>query len=177
MVARSTWLRASSTNISWRPHAAYDCTNPYSGAQSPHYKCCIESLLSSLWLSRTGSASDWCALQEALYKCIDAIQWLLLWSIIESNRSQSGYVCFPSRKQLEHYEGATKIARLHLATWCKLSIDRRSILIVRVAMNPGNDFRRFVIHREEPWVILLTRKISNETRSTWSKTNGADEGF
>jgi len=31
-------------------------------------------LLSSLWVSRTGSASDWCALQEALYKCIDTIQ-------------------------------------------------------------------------------------------------------
>jgi len=30
-------------------------------------------LLSSLWVSRTGSASDWCALQEALYKCIDTI--------------------------------------------------------------------------------------------------------
>jgi len=30
--------------------------------------------LSSLWVSRTGSASDWCALQEALYKCIDTIQ-------------------------------------------------------------------------------------------------------
>ena len=28
-------------------------------------------LLSSLWVSRAGSASDWCALQEALYKCID----------------------------------------------------------------------------------------------------------
>jgi len=31
--------------------------------------------LSSLWVSRTGSASDWCALQEALYKCIDTIQY------------------------------------------------------------------------------------------------------
>jgi len=31
-------------------------------------------MLSSLWVSRTGSASDWCALQEALYKCIDSIQ-------------------------------------------------------------------------------------------------------
>jgi len=30
---------------------------------------------SSLWVSRTGSASDWCALQEALYKCIDTIQY------------------------------------------------------------------------------------------------------
>ena len=33
-------------------------------------------LLSSLWVSRTGSASDWCALQEALYKCIDTIQYI-----------------------------------------------------------------------------------------------------
>src|SRR6218665_352936 len=40
--------------------------------------------ISSLWVSRTGSASDWCALQEALYKCIDTIQydtiqWRSLW--------------------------------------------------------------------------------------------------
>src|SRR6218665_3691451 len=27
-------------------------------------------LLSSLWVPRTRSAFDWCALQEALYKCI-----------------------------------------------------------------------------------------------------------
>ena len=32
-------------------------------------------LLSSLWFSRTGSASDWCELQEAQYKCIDTIQY------------------------------------------------------------------------------------------------------
>jgi len=32
------------------------------------------SLLSA-WVSRTGSASDWSALQEALYKCIDTIQY------------------------------------------------------------------------------------------------------
>src|SRR6218665_2273470 len=32
-------------------------------------------LLSSLSLSRTGSASDWCSLQETLYKCIDTIQY------------------------------------------------------------------------------------------------------
>ena len=37
----------------------------------------ISSLLSSLWVSRTGSASDWCALQEALYKCIDTIQYAI----------------------------------------------------------------------------------------------------
>jgi len=30
-----------------------------------YYYC---SLLSALWVSRTGSASEWCALQEALYK-------------------------------------------------------------------------------------------------------------
>ena len=30
--------------------------------------------VSSLWVSRTGSASHWWALQEALYKCIDTIQ-------------------------------------------------------------------------------------------------------
>src|SRR6218665_237923 len=32
-------------------------------------------LLSSLWVSRTGSTSNWCALQEALYKSIDTIQY------------------------------------------------------------------------------------------------------
>src|SRR6218665_1435000 len=31
--------------------------------------------LSALWVSRTGSASDWCALQKALYKCIETIQY------------------------------------------------------------------------------------------------------
>ena len=35
----------------------------------------LSRLPSSLWVSRTGSASDWCALQEALYKCIDTIQY------------------------------------------------------------------------------------------------------
>src|SRR6218665_2607 len=35
----------------------------------------LSRLLSSLWVSHTGSASDWCALQEALYKCIDTIQY------------------------------------------------------------------------------------------------------
>src|SRR6218665_898504 len=31
--------------------------------------------LSSLWVSRTGSSSNWCALQDALYKFIDTIQY------------------------------------------------------------------------------------------------------
>src|SRR6218665_2361731 len=35
----------------------------------------LSRLASSLWVSRTGSASDWCALQEALYKCIDTVQY------------------------------------------------------------------------------------------------------
>ena len=35
----------------------------------------LSRLLSTLWVSRTGSASDWCALQEALYKCIDTMQY------------------------------------------------------------------------------------------------------
>src|SRR6218665_1605929 len=38
----------------------------------------LSRLLSSLWVSRTESASDWCALPEALYKCIyihDTIQF------------------------------------------------------------------------------------------------------
>src|SRR6218665_1433456 len=32
-------------------------------------------MLSSLWVSPTGSASDWCALQNALYKCKATIQY------------------------------------------------------------------------------------------------------
>jgi len=32
-------------------------------------------ILCSLWVSRTGStSSDWCALQEALCKCVNTIQ-------------------------------------------------------------------------------------------------------
>src|SRR6218665_1685656 len=35
----------------------------------------LSRLLSSIWVSRTGRASGWCALKEALYKCIDTIQY------------------------------------------------------------------------------------------------------
>src|SRR6218665_1049137 len=35
----------------------------------------LSRLLSSPWVSRTGSTSDWYALQEALHKCIDTIQY------------------------------------------------------------------------------------------------------
>ena len=38
----------------------------------------LSRLLSSLWVSRTGSTLDWFALQEALYKCIDTIQYYTL---------------------------------------------------------------------------------------------------
>jgi len=46
---------------------------PYAYVFIQAYMVCIYTLLSSLWISRTGSASDWCSLQEALYKCIDSI--------------------------------------------------------------------------------------------------------
>src|SRR6218665_2272779 len=45
----------------------------------------FSSLLSSLWGSRTGSASDWCALQEALYKFIDTIQYNTIQSVVGPN--------------------------------------------------------------------------------------------
>src|SRR6218665_1841126 len=45
---------------------------------------------SSLWVSRTGSASDWCALQESLYKCIDTIQYVTV-IVISSFYSTSVY--------------------------------------------------------------------------------------
>jgi len=35
----------------------------------------VYTSLSFLWVSPTGSASDWCALQEVLYNCIDTIQY------------------------------------------------------------------------------------------------------
>ena len=38
----------------------------------------LSRLLSSPWVSCTGSASDWCAKQEALYKSIDTIQYMIL---------------------------------------------------------------------------------------------------
>ena len=46
----------------------------------------LSRLLSSVWVSRIGSASDWCALQEALYKSIDIMQ----------------YNYFQSRRFIEH---------------------------------------------------------------------------
>ena len=47
----------------------------------------LSRLLCSLWVSRTESASDWCALQEAeaLYKCIDTIQYNNVANTIQYN--------------------------------------------------------------------------------------------
>jgi len=49
--------------------------NSDSAKQPQMYNYIIHSLLSSLGVSRTGSASDWCKLQEALSKCINTIQY------------------------------------------------------------------------------------------------------
>src|SRR6218665_1317404 len=43
---------------------------------------CVASITvcsSSLWVSRTGSVSDWCALQGSLYKCMSTIQNITLY--------------------------------------------------------------------------------------------------
>src|ERR1043165_6588806 len=47
------------------------------GGPSASFRCLKTSFfsLSFLWVFRTGSASDWCALREALYKLIDTIQY------------------------------------------------------------------------------------------------------
>ena len=53
-------------------------------------------LLSSLWVSRTGSASDWCALQEALYKCIDTQRrqsGLITGGVVEPGENISIFSC------------------------------------------------------------------------------------
>src|SRR6218665_290414 len=50
-------------------------------------------ILSFLWVSRTGSASDGCALQEALYKCIDTIQYNFYQFQFMTFRAVNGYPC------------------------------------------------------------------------------------
>jgi len=44
----------------------------------------LSRLLSSLWVSRTGRSSYWCAPQEALHKCIDAIHMHTVMDVLES---------------------------------------------------------------------------------------------
>src|SRR6218665_597413 len=52
----------------------------------------LSRLLSSLWVSRTGSASDWCALQEALYKFIDTIQYnTIQFGVLKHNKAQKSH--------------------------------------------------------------------------------------
>src|SRR6218665_3673127 len=53
----------------------------------------LSRLLASLWVSRTGSASDWCALQEALYKCINSKYNTILATCFVYD---SGFVCLVS---------------------------------------------------------------------------------
>src|SRR6218665_227706 len=67
-----------------------------------------QTLFSSLWVPRTGSASDWCALQKALYKCIDTIQYRTM-SIIHILRS----LC-PTRR--ESPNTTHKTDHTHLST-------------------------------------------------------------
>ena len=43
----------------------------------------LSGLFSSLWVSPTGSTSDWCALRKALYKCRNAIQYRKLQSLMK----------------------------------------------------------------------------------------------
>src|SRR6218665_443107 len=62
----------------------------------------LSRLLSSLWVSRTGSASDWCALQEALYKCIDPIQYNTIHSSSSIVRVHSLPLWNASTNSLEH---------------------------------------------------------------------------
>src|SRR6218665_2233604 len=45
------------------------------GQPSASIRTLKTALFSYLGVSRTGSASEWCALQEALYKCIGTIQY------------------------------------------------------------------------------------------------------
>src|SRR6218665_3042656 len=52
--------------------------------------------ISSLWVSRTGSASDWCALQEALYKFIDTIQYNTMLVKVELVVSDWSFMLFMS---------------------------------------------------------------------------------
>src|SRR6218665_575984 len=85
----------------------------------------LSRLLSSLWVSRTGSASDWCALQEALYKCIDTIQYnndavpLFLWHL-----SQSPHLVSESCQLFQYL-----LASIFYHLWTYLVISgRRSVL-------------------------------------------------
>src|SRR6218665_2902721 len=60
-------------------HSKFSCML---SSESSHNLCALthahnleETFYSPLWVSHTGSVSDWHALQEALYKCIDTIQY------------------------------------------------------------------------------------------------------
>src|SRR6218665_2863436 len=52
------------------------------------------TLLSSLWVSCTGSTSDWCALQQVLYKCIDTIQYAHPTYVLIGSGKVGSYIIF-----------------------------------------------------------------------------------
>src|SRR6218665_576354 len=52
---------------------SFDTLLPRLVSQVPNFV--LSRLLSSLYVSRTGSASDWCTLQVALYKCTYTLKY------------------------------------------------------------------------------------------------------
>jgi len=78
--------------VSFRVSLRPGSTSDWSAAMVPLF--ILSKLLSSLFVSRTGSASDWCALQEALYKCIDTIQYNGALEISLVQQRYYNIVCF-----------------------------------------------------------------------------------
>jgi len=68
-------------------------------------------MLSSLWVSRTGSAPYWCALQEALYKCIDTIHTNYKWSDGATPESRPIVVLLLHLKNFRQFQTSNAIAR------------------------------------------------------------------
>jgi len=63
------------------------CGKPYVYTRDYYFtklilRCCWDTKHTSLWVSRTGSASGWCALQEALHghkKCLGGFSFHWNW--------------------------------------------------------------------------------------------------
>src|SRR6218665_676717 len=88
----------------------------------------LSRLLSSLWVSHTASASDWCALQEALYKCIDTIQYNLYTcpTFHSAHQSQALIVQETQAKEspLEGINRGTRVVILIGRSMSKEGVDR-----------------------------------------------------